>query len=84
MGTRPGLLKRIHVNQHVIRKNKQNNETNNPISVKVGKKNYKVRKVHIYDDLGNRVASIVYSPNKPLTCGATVWVETTQRVSLAF
>ena len=45
------MLKRIHVNQHVIRRNK-----------KTG------------DILG--ASRVVYSPDKPLSCGATVWIET--------
>lgn len=32
--------------------------------------------IHILDEDGGVVASVVYSPDKPLSCGAKVWIET--------
>ena len=60
----------IHVNQHVIRANKKNGETNPPLTVKTYKSNAYAHSVEI---LGP--SRIVYSPDKPLSCGARVWIE---------
>jgi|TARA_R100001463_G_scaffold95129_1_gene149737 hypothetical protein len=65
--------KYIHVNQHVIRANKKNNENNPVITIKEGKKNTYCHKVEI---LGN--SKITYSGNEKtaLSCGARVVIET--------
>jgi len=36
----------------------------------------------IYDQDGREAARVVYSPDKPLSCGAKVWVETQNKVKL--
>ena len=65
---------KIHVNQHNIRAN--NKGADLPvITVKDYKQNRKCNKVDILKD-GEVVARVVYSPDKPLSCGAKVWVET--------
>jgi len=68
------MLTRIHVNQHVIRRNNKKpsvKEMDPPISAK----NYKSNQYgdFVYIDGPCRV---VYSPTKPLPCGAKVWIET--------
>jgi hypothetical protein len=65
--------KYIHVNQHVIRANKKNNENNPVITIKEGKKNTYCHEVEI---LGN--SKITYSGNEKtaLSCGARVVIET--------
>jgi len=65
----------IHVNQHVIRANKKNGTCDPVITVKQGKKNTYAHEVEI---LGP--SRVVYSPDKPLSCGARVWIETTSEV----
>lgn len=65
---------RIHVNQHNIRAN--NKGADLPvITVKDYKQNRKVNEATIVKD-GEVVARVVYSPDKPLSCGAKVWIET--------
>lgn len=64
-------LKRIHVNQHVIRRNKSTGEAEPPLTVKAGGVNTYCTSVEV---LGP--CRVVYSPCKPLSCGATVWIET--------
>jgi hypothetical protein len=65
----------IHVNQHVIKANKKNG-TNNPVlTVKTYKEN---RYAHEVEILGP--SKVVYSPEKPLSCGARVWIETEEQV----
>lgn len=64
----------IHVNQHVIRRNQKTGETAPPITVKRGRVNTYTEQVDIVVD-GQVVASVVYRPDSPLSCGARVWVE---------
>lgn len=72
-----GTLKRIHINQHVIKRNCKHGEYAPTITVKTSKSN----------DYGHEVSidgpSVVkYSPNKPLSCGAKVWIETNAAVQV--
>tara|TARA_B100000745_G_C19806668_1_gene265685 strand:+ start:239 stop:457 length:219 start_codon:yes stop_codon:yes gene_type:complete len=62
---------RIHVNQHKIRSNKKHNLNDPVITVKTSKSNTYAHEVEV---LGP--SKIIYSPNKPLSCGAKVWIET--------
>ena len=65
----------LHVNQHNIRANSKG--TNLPVlTVKDYKNNRKCNTAIIRDDSGTIVAKLVYSPDKPLACGAKVWIET--------
>lgn len=67
----------IHVNQHVIKANRKNG-TNNPVlTVKTYKENIYAHEVEI---LG--FSKVVYSPDKPLSCGAHVWIETQGEVTV--
>ena len=68
-------ITRIHVNQHLIRANKKHGTNEPVITVKQGKQNTYCHSVEI---LGP--SRVVYSPCKPLSCGAKVWVETTAPV----
>ncbi len=61
----------IHVNQHVIKANRLNGENNPVLTVKTYKSNTYAHEVQI---LGP--SKIVHSPDKPLSCGARVWIET--------
>jgi len=72
---KPGTIKRIHVNQHMIRRNKVTGETNNVITVQWRNRSYPVTTASI-----NGPSTAIYSPDKPLSCGARVWVETTAEV----
>ncbi|MCP4212062.1 MAG: hypothetical protein GY764_11360 [Halieaceae bacterium] len=66
------MKKRIHINQHNIRHNAKNpDDLRPPITVKTYKANYKVFEVAIEGP-----STLVYSPDKPLSCGAKVWIET--------
>jgi len=62
---------KIHINQHVIRANKKNNVNNPVITIKTYKSNEYAHEVII-----NGKSKVIYSPNKPLSCGAKVWIET--------
>ena len=71
------LIKRIHVNQHVIKRNAKQNERNPVLSIKTSKNNLYAHEISIEGP-----SKIVYSPDKPLSCGAKVWIETTAKVEI--
>ena len=71
------MKKRIHINQHVIRANKKNGTNDPAITVKTSKENIYADRVEI-----DGPSSVVYSPDKPLSCGARVWIETDAPVTL--
>ena len=65
------MKKRIHVNQHVIRRNKKMGEQEPVITVKTYKDN-----TYCHEVLIDGPCKVIYSPDKPLSCGARVWIET--------
>ena len=71
------MLKRIHVNQHNVRSNKKNGTNKPVITVKTSKSNDYAHQVEV---LGP--SKVIYRPDKPLSCGAKVWIETTADVIL--
>lgn len=70
----------IHVNQSVIRANKKNGVENPVLTCKTYKENIYAKEIEILDESGSVVAKVVYSPDKPLSCGARVWIETHHEV----
>lgn len=68
----------IHVNQHIIRANQQNGSNDPVLTVKTYKSNEYAHQVEI-----NGPSRIVYSPDKPLSCGARVWIETNAEVRIS-
>lgn len=70
----------IHVNQHNIKYNRQHEDKKQVITVKNYKENQYSNHVDILDKEGEVVATVRYSPDKPLSCGATVWIETQNQV----
>ena len=67
----------IHVNQHVIKSNRKNMVEEPVLTVKTYKSNTYAHEVNIKGD-----SKIVYSPDKPLSCGAHVWIETQSEVEI--
>ena len=65
----------IHVNQHVIKANRKTGATNPVLTVKTYKSNTYAHEVSILGD-----SKIIYRPDKPLSCGAHVWIETEAEV----
>lgn len=65
----------IHVNQHRVRSNHQAGSRDPVITVKTYKENRYGHEVQI---LGP--SRVVYRPDKPLPCGAKVWIETDAEV----
>ncbi len=71
------MLKRIHINQHILKHNYKTGERQPVITCKTYKTNEYAHEVEIEGP-----SKVVYSPDKPLPCGARVWVETTAPVRL--
>jgi len=61
----------IHINQHVIKRNAKTGERKPVITAKTYKDNRYGSEVYV-----DGPCKIVYSPDKPLSCGAKVWIET--------
>ncbi|WP_413160160.1 DNA-binding protein [Capilliphycus salinus ALCB114379] len=67
----------VHVNSHRIRQNQKHQEQLPVITVKKGNTN---TYGHIVEIQGG--CRVVYSPDKPLGCGARVWIETLSQVKI--
>ena len=68
------MLTRVHVNQHHIKANAKGADL--PVlTIKDYKRNRKANTALIQRN-GVTVCKVVYRPNKPLPCGAKVWIET--------
>lgn len=65
----------IHVNQHVIKANRKNNEVNPVLTIKSYNTNEYCHEVEVQGTV-----RVVYSPDNPLSCGAHVWIETNDNV----
>lgn len=70
----------IHVNQHVIKRNRKEGLNDPPLTVKDYKQNRKAQRADILGPSGEVIATVVHSPDKPLSCGARVWIETESEV----
>ena len=66
---------KIHVNQHVVRSNKKHGKREPVLTVKTYKSNTYAHEVEIKGE-----SKVIYSPDKPLSCGARVWIETESEV----
>jgi hypothetical protein len=71
------IKKIIHVNQHTIKSNNKTGERKPVITVKTYKDNRYAKEVYV-----DGPCKIIYRPDKPLSCGAKVWIETVANVSL--
>lgn len=67
----------VHVNQHVIKSNAKHGKNEPVLTVKTYKE---TRYAHEVEFSGP--CKVVYSKDKPLKCGARVWIETQEEVFL--
>ena len=67
----------IHVNKHKITANQKELSNKGVIAIKRSNTNTYTHEVEI---LGG--CRVVYRPNNPLSCGATVWIETLHEVKI--
>ena len=65
------------MNQHVIKANRKNKENNPVITVKNSRSNTYGHTVKI-----DGQCEVIYRPDKPLSCGAHVWIETKSKVEV--
>lgn len=66
-----GTIKRVHVDKHVIASNLKHGRNEAPVTVQTSQGPLKCYGVDI---LGP--SRFVYRPDKPLSCGARLWIET--------
>jgi hypothetical protein len=66
----------IHANQHVIKRNRQTGEREPVLTVKAGRTNTYAHEVTIEGP-----CRVIYSPDKPLKCGAVCWIESEGEVT---
>ena len=71
------MKKRIHINMHKILAYKKHGTKEPVITVKTSKTNTYGHEVEILGE-----SKVVYSPDKPLSCGARVWIETDAEVKI--
>ena len=67
----------IHINQHVIKANKKHGKCDPVITCKTYKSND-----YGYEAVIKGPCKVVYNPDKPLSCGAQVWIETQAEVEV--
>jgi hypothetical protein len=70
-----GTIKRIHVNQHHLRANRKDGGKRPVITVQTSKGPVYADHVDIKGE-----SSLVFRPEKPLSCGARIWIETRAEV----
>jgi hypothetical protein len=68
---------KIHVNQHVIKRNDKTGSRDPVLTCKTYKDN---KYAHEVDVLGP--CRVIYRPDNPLPCGAKVWIETESGVTI--
>ena len=71
------MRKIIHVNQHVIKRNAKTGEREPVVTCKTYNSNHYGHEVELHDG-----GSVVYKPDKPLACGAKVWIVTKGAVTI--
>lgn len=67
----------IHVNQHVIVRNRKTGSNEPPLIVRTYKGVQHAHEIEIHGP-----SRLVNRPHKPLACGARVWIETLSPVSV--
>ena len=73
---RRGLIKRIHINKHVIAANLKHGRDDPAVTVQLSTGPLRARNVEI------KGPSNVVTGDKPLSCGARIWIETQAEVTL--
>ena len=69
-------IKRIHVNQHHLRANRKDGGNRPVFTIQTSKGPVYADHVDIKGE-----SSLVFQPEKPLPCGARIWVETRAQVN---
>lgn len=72
-----GTLKRIHVNQHIIKRNIKHGADDPTCTVQWRGKSYVGK-----DVLVKGASQVMQRMQKPLSCGARIWIETRAEVEI--
>ena len=72
-----GTIKRIHVNQHIVRANVAANADAHAVTVQWKGKSYIARDIQIRGE-----STVMQRMHKPLSCGARIWIETRAEVEI--
>ncbi len=72
----------IHVNQHVIKRNRKTGASEPVITCKNYKENKYGDRITVYGQDGKVACEVIYSPGKPLSCGAHVYIVTENKVDV--
>jgi hypothetical protein len=72
------MISRVHINQHHIKANAKDGGDRPVMTVKTSKGNTICHDVTIMGP-----SKLIYRPDKPLACGARVWIETHSEVLTA-
>jgi hypothetical protein len=75
MRLKHGTIKRLHVDRRVVASNAKNGTVHPAVTIQTSQGPFKAMRAEI---LGP--SSFIYSPHKPLSCGARLWVETRAEV----
>lgn len=75
---RAGTIKRLHVDQRVIRQNRTSGGNEPPVTIQLSTGSLKCHEAVIHG-----TSRLVHRPHKPLSCGARLWIETRARVEVA-
>tara|TARA_R100000544_G_scaffold34436_1_gene21213 strand:- start:34 stop:333 length:300 start_codon:yes stop_codon:yes gene_type:complete len=67
---------KVHVNQFKVKSNGKTGDREPVLTVKTYKSNTYAHEVQIEGP-----CRVIYSPDKPLSCGAKVWIETESEVT---
>lgn len=71
---------KLHVNTHNIKWNRNHADNKRKVlTLKNYKENNYYNKVTLFDKEGNEIMVVKYQPNNPLSCGAEVWIEFTDK-----
>ena len=65
----------IHVNQHKIKSNTKNSSNDPVLTIKTYKSNTYAHEAILKAKDGSILGKVIYSQDKPLSCGARVWIE---------
>ena len=66
----------VHVNQHNIKRNLKTGSNEPVLTARTYNTHSIGNRVIVRDANGDEIGRFVYSPDKPLGCGARVWFET--------
>jgi hypothetical protein len=75
---RAGTIKRLHVDRRVMAQNRKYGTSLPPITVQTSSGPHKAQRVVVKGP-----STFVHSPDKPLSCGARVWIETRAEVDIS-